>query len=348
MGSPRERRRSAFLVSARTRPLIFVAGLGLALWAVAARGADSSTFEFVQTIDLKGKAGGLDHMTLDAPHQRLFVANKTNNTLDVVDVKGGKLLRQIRGQSGVQGLAYAPDVDRLFAALGGGGLVNVFEGDRNSLVKTIKVGEEADNVRYHQPTGRVFVAHAEAGMGILDAKELTELKDIKLPAEAEAFQFDMDNHRLFANTPSTRQVLVIDTEKNDIVGNYPVKMADKNFAMAFDAGRKRLFIGCRKPGMVVVMDSTSGQELKGIEIPEGVDDLWLDAKRKRLYASCGEGFLVTISLGEGDTYEVVEKIPTAKGASTSFFDAETSRLYLGVPRQEGKQGPEIRVFQAKP
>ncbi|HZU37586.1 MAG TPA: hypothetical protein VFA18_16820 [Gemmataceae bacterium] len=333
----------------RKTPWAIMAGLGLAVvWAASAKGADSSSFELIQTIDLKGKAGSLDHMTLDAKHQRLFVANKVNNTLDVVDLKAGKLLRQIRGQSGVQGLAYAPDVDRLFAALGGGGLVNIFEGDKNKLVKTIKVGDEADNVRYHQPSGHVYVAHAEAGMDVIDAKELTELKDIKLPAESESFQFDFDNHRLFANTPSSRQVQVIDTDKNEIVGNYPVKMADKNFAMAYDPARKRLFIGCRKPGMVVVMDSTSGKEIRGIEIPEGVDDLWLDAKRKRLYASCGEGFLAVISLGDGDNYQLTEKVPTARGAATSYFDADTSRLYLGVPRQEGKQGPEIRVFQVKP
>ncbi len=318
------------------------------VWSMPAKAAEPTSFELVQTIDLKGKAGGLDHMTMDVQRQRLFVANKTNNTLDLVDLKAGKLLRQIKGQSGVQGLGYASDVDRLFAALGGGGLVNVFEGDKNKLVRTIKVGDEADNVRVHKPSGHVYVAHAEAGMGVLDAKDLTEVTDIKLPAESESFQFDNSTHRLFANTPSVRQVQVIDTAKNEIVGNYPVRMADKNFAMAFDPASKRLFIGCRKPGMVVVMDSASGKELKGVEIPEAVDDLWLDAKRKRLYASCGEGFLAVISLAGNDTYELVEKIPTARGAGTSYFDSTTGRLYLGVPRQEGKKGPEIRVFQAKP
>jgi len=316
--------------------------------ASLARAADPTALELLQTIDLKGKSGGLDHLTFDGKRQRLFVANKTNNSLDVVDLKAGKLLRQIKGQSGVQGLAFAPDLDRLFAALGGGGLVNIFEGDSNKLVRTIKVGEEADNLRYHKPTGRIYVAHAEAGMDVIEGKDFSELKDIKLPAESEAFQFDIDNHRLFANTPAVRQVQVIDTEKNEIIGNYPVKLADKNFAMAYDAPGKRLFIGCRKPGMVVVMDSTSGKEIKGVEIPGGVDDLWLDAKRNRLYASCGEGFLTVISLGDGDAYNVVEKISTTAGASTSYFDADTGRLYLAVPRQEGKQGPEIRVYQAKP
>src|SRR4051812_4104939 len=55
------------------------------------RAADQSTFELIKTIQLKGKAGGLDHLALDAQHGRLFLANKTNNTLDVIDVKDGKM-----------------------------------------------------------------------------------------------------------------------------------------------------------------------------------------------------------------------------------------------------------------
>jgi len=48
-----------------------------------------------------------------------------------------------------------------------------------------------------------------------------------------------------------------------------------------------------------------------------------------------------------DHVEVVEKIPTAKGAKTSLYVAETGKLYLAVPRQEGKDGPEVRVYRAK-
>lgn len=316
-------------------------------WSQAAKAADAPSLELVQTIDLKGKGGGLDHLLLDAKRQRLFVANKSNNTLDVVDLQAGKLLKQIRYQAGVQGLAYAPDLDRVFAALGGGGLVNVFSGADLKLVKTIKVGEEADNVRYHRPMKRVYVAHAEAGMGVIDGDKLTEVTDIKLPAEAESFQFAPEGDRLFANTPANGQVLVIDTKKNEIAERYPVKKAAKNYAMALDGSGKRLFIGCRQPGMVVVMDSGSGKEVAGVEIPGGVDDLWLDGKRKRLYASCGEGFLAVIRVGDGDSYELLEKIPTAKGAATSLFDPAAAKLYLAVPRQEGKQGPEIRVYQVK-
>ena len=44
---------------------------------------------------------------------------------------------------------------------------------------------------------------------------------------------------------------------------------------------------------------------------------------------------------------VVEKIATVKDAKTCLFVPETGRLYLAVPRQEGKEGPEIRIYQTK-
>ena len=78
-----------------------------------------------------------------------------------------------------------------------------------------------------------------------------------------------------------------------------------------------------------------------------MDDLWLDAKRKRLFASCGEGSLCVIKQGDGDKLEVSEKIDTPKGAKTCLYVPETGKLYLAVPRQEGKDGPEVFIYQAK-
>jgi hypothetical protein len=75
--------------------------------------------------------------------------------------------------------------------------------------------------------------------------------------------------------------------------------------------------------------------------------LFYDAKRMRLYASCGEGFVAVIRQIDADHYEVAEKVPTADKAKTSFFHAETSRLFVAVPRQAGKEGPEIRVFRVR-
>jgi hypothetical protein len=309
--------------------------------------ADQSSLELVQTIVLKGKVGKLDHLGLDPRRDRLFLANTSNGTLDVVDLKAAQLLKQVPGQAGIQGVAYAADLDRVFVGLGTGGLCNVFAGDDYKPLKTIKFADDADNVRYDPANHLAFVAHAEKALGVVDAKTFALLADIKLPGTAEGFQIESARPRLYLAIPSPSQVVVIDTGKKEVVGTYPLKMAGGGHPLALDEANKRMFIGCRKEPMVVVMDTETGKEIMGLEIPKDIDDLHYDAKRKRLYASCGEGFLAVIKQVSPDKYELAEKIETVKQARTSCFDPESSRLFLGVPRQPDKAGPEIRVFRVR-
>jgi DNA-binding beta-propeller fold protein YncE len=302
----------------------------------------------VQTIPLQGKAGGLDHLALDSKRDRLLVANKANNTLDVVDLKAGSLLKQVPNQTGIQGIAYAPDVDRIFVGLGANGLCNVFDGESYKIVKTIKFADDADNVRYNPKTKLAYVAHAENSLAVISARTNTLKTDIKLSASAEAFVLEENRPRLYVTTPSPCQVIVIDTDKNEILATYPVKAASNSHPIALDETNHRVYLGCRKEPMIVILDTETGKEIGSVPIPGGVDDVYLDSARKRLYASCGEGFFVVFKVLDADHLEQVEKIPTARGASTCLYLPETGRLYLAVPRQEGKDGPEIRVYQAKP
>ena len=323
-------------------PVLLAAAL-----AVPSPVAADAALEPVQTIVLKGKAGKLDHLALDAKRDRLFLANKANNTLDVVDLKEGKLLQQIRGQNGVQGVGYAADLDRVFAALGTGGLLNVFDGDGYKPLKTIKFADDADNLRYVSATNRVYVAHAPKALAVVDAKTYGVKGEVKLPSDAESFVLETGRPRLYILCPDAAEVAVIDTDKNEITAHYPVKMAGDFSTIAMDEPAHRLYIGCNKEPMVVVMDTETGKEVGGAAIPGGIDDLHFDAKRKQLYASCGDGFLAVLKVADADHIEVTDKIATAEGAKTCLFDADAGRLYLAVPRQQGKEGPEIRVFQAK-
>ena len=309
--------------------------------------APAAELEVVQTIQLKGKAGNLDHLALDAKRERLFLANKANNTLDVIDLKSGKLLEQKPNQTAIQGLAYAADLDRVFVGLGSNGLCNVIDGADYKIKETIKFKDDADNVRYNPKTGMVYVAHAEKALGVINAKTFAQKADIKLPATAEGFVMETGRPRMYLVTPSPSQVVLIDTDKNEVVKSYPVKMASGGHPIALDEANHRIYIGCRDKPMIVIMDTETGKEVGGAEIPGGIDDLHIDLKRKQLYASCGEGFLVVLKIADGDKLETAEKVKTVKDARTCVFEPETSRIYLGVPRQEGKEGPEVRIYQVK-
>src|SRR5205085_6165678 len=157
----------------------------------------AAELDLVQTIVLKGKAGKLDHLCLDAKRDRLFLANTTNGTLDVVDLKAGKLLKQVAGQTGIQGVAYAADLDRVFVGLGSGGLCNAFDGADYRPLKTLKFFDDADNVRYDPARHLTFVAHAEKALGVVDAQTFAVKADIKLPGAAEGFRVAAGSPRLY-------------------------------------------------------------------------------------------------------------------------------------------------------
>src|SRR5581483_12390776 len=148
-------------------------------------------------------------------------------------------------------------------------------------------------------------------------------------------------------TVEPTRLVVVDTDKNEVLQSYPLTLADRAYPMAVDEANHRLFLGCRNKPSVVVVDSETGKEVVSVAIPEDIDDLFYDAKHKRLYASCGAGALAVIQQRDADHYQALETISTAKLARTCFFDSATDRLYLIVPRQEGEEGPTIRVYQPR-
>jgi DNA-binding beta-propeller fold protein YncE len=313
---------------------------------LTARADEPASLRLIQTIPLKGVAGRLDHMAVDNKHGRLFVANLSNNSLDIVDLKAGKLIKQIPEQKKLQGIAYVPDLDRIFVGNGISGECNVFDGKDYSLLKSIKL-PDADNVRYNPNNGLVYVEHAEQTLSVFDAKTYERKAAIKLPGRPQAFQLESKRPRLYLNALPDH-VVVIDTDKNEVVATHPLALAQRGYPMAIDEANRRLFIGCREKAVVVVMDSESGKAITAVEIPADIDDLFYDAKHKRLYASCGEGFLTVLRQRDADTYDILEKIPTVKLARTCLFDPVSGRLYLGLPRQDGQDGPQIQVYEARP
>jgi hypothetical protein len=133
-----------------------------------------------------------------------------------------------------------------------------------------------------------------------------------------------------------------------VAARYPLKAAKGIESLALDEANNRVFVGFRHEPRIVVLDQESGKELTSVAIPEGIDDMFFDAKAKRIYASCGSGFVAAVRQVDADRYELVAKVATSKGAKRCFCDEATARLCQAVPRQEGKEGPAICVYQASP
>jgi hypothetical protein len=171
---------------------------------------------------------------------------------------------------------------------------------------------------------------------------MTVKTDIILPGSPRAFRSEPDRPRLYSNT-SSGVVCVVGTDKLEVTARYPIKMAGGNYALALDPANHRVFVGCRREPKLVVLDSETGLEITSLDILGDVDDLSYDAKRKWIYGSCGEGFLVVIQQNDADHYTQLAKMPTAKLARTSLFDPDSSR-FLGraaTERQGWARDPRV-------
>jgi DNA-binding beta-propeller fold protein YncE len=292
----------------------------------------------------------MDHLAIDMKRARLFVANTINNTLDVVDLKAGKLLKQVPDQGSIRGIDYSPEVDRVYTGCGTGGVCNSIDGESYELIKSVPLGDDADNVRYNPRTQRIYVVHADKELSVIDAKDFSVRSPIPLLENLGAFKLEKGRPRMYLNAKAG-QVVVIDTGKDEVIGQFPVAPAGANAAVAIDEPDHRLFIGCRTNPALVVMDSDSGKIIASVPIPGDVDDLSYDAARNRIYASCGVGAIAVISQKDADHYESLATITTAKTARTSIFNPEDGCLYLAVPRlaeRPDQESPEVWVYRARP
>lgn len=301
--------------------------------------------KLASVVPLPKVKGRIDHLSIDVKGQRLFVAALGNNTVEVVDVKGSKLLHTIPGLEEPQGIAYLPKMNRLFVANGGDGSLRLFDANSFALLKTISYGDDADNVRYDASADRVFVGYGSGALGVT-GPDGTKLGDIGLDAHPESFQLDPDGVRIYVNVPRTRKITVVDRKVQKVIATWTTGGPQANYPMALDGDNHRLFVVCRNPARMVVLDIATGKVVAALPVVGDSDDVFYDAARKRIYAIGGEGAITVFHQQDADHYQEIAKISTAKGARTGLFSPDLRRLFIAA-RRNGAEPAAIRIYNVQ-
>ena len=310
------------------------------------RAQTAAPLKLTQTIALPGVEGRIDHVAFDAAGERLFVCALGNNTVEVIDLRKAERIHSITGLGAPQGIVYIPELDRLFVANDKGGICKIYDAKSFQTVGELNFKDDADNVRYDDATKKIYVGFGSGGIAAVNAPDGKQIGSIKLSAHPEAFELEKNGKRIFVNVPNARQVAVIDRDKGEIVATWKTDLAFGNFPMALDETNHRLFVGCRLPAKLVVLNTESGDVVTKTDISGDPDDVFYDGKRHRIYAICGAGKIDIIEQTDANTYKTSAKIDTAKGARTGLFVPEQDVLFVGVPHN-GAQQAEIRAYQVE-
>jgi len=291
----------------------------------------ADVLEPATTIDLPSVKGRIDHFGVDVKRQRLFVAALGNDTLEIVDVKSGRLQRSLGGFSEPQGVLYLPEFNRLFVANGSANRVDILDGTSLARIKSVERLNDADNVRYDAGARKVYVGYGNGALRALDPATGDPSGDIRLAGHPESFQLETRGTRIFVNVPPARHVAVVDRAKQSVVATWDVPGAESNYPMALDEPGRRLFVGTRKPAVLLVYDIDSGTVVARQPIGEDTDDIFFDSQRKRLYVICGEGRIDIVRQENPDRYSLERTVRTAPRARTGLFVPEEGQLYVAAP-----------------
>src|SRR3954463_5628367 len=294
---------------------------GLALLAghdLAIAQGETTALRLDVKIPLGNVGGRMDHMPVDLTQQRLFVAELGNNTVGIVNLGGRNVIRTLDGLKEPQGIAYLPSTDTLYVANAGDGSVRMFRGPDYAAAGQIDLADDADNIRLDIPANRIVIGYGSGGLAVIDAANSKKIADIPLSVHPEGFQLDPGSNRIWVNLPKMQAIAVVDRQSGRQTTTWPMHTAGGNFPMALDQAAQRVLVAFRNPAKLGAFSMDDGSLIASPEICGDADDLFVDAKRHRVYISCGEGFIDVLDSADR-SYRRVARIATVAGARTSLF-----------------------------
>jgi hypothetical protein len=206
-------------------------------------------------------------------------------------------------------------------------------------------------MRYDANSRLIYVGYGEGSLSIINTTNYNIVGDIRLSGHPESFQIEQEkggasgqNQRIFVNVPQSNSIEVADSQKHTVSKTWIITNAQDNFPMTLDESNHRLFVGTRDPPKLIVFDTNSGKAVSVLDIANDADDIFYDAAKRRIYISCGDGFINIFQQQDANHYSALASVPTARGARTSLFVPELHSFYVAVPRIENQES-KILVYQ---
>jgi DNA-binding beta-propeller fold protein YncE len=312
--------------------------------------------KLIQAIPLPEVEGWMDHLAADAKGQRLFVPGEHKKSLEVIDLRAGKVIHTITGFAGApRKTVYLPDSNQIW--IDDGETVKNFNAGTYALIKTIplELDKESkmipDNGNFDAASGKFYVAiTADANAATATVKGAIEVIDTKTGQRAGRFPvdgtdpagvaFDAGSSRMFVPLGDTAKVQVIDRDKGATLASWDITGGPAPHTVAIDNIHHRLFVGSRvkpghiyKPGKMVVMDTDTGRVVAALDTQGGADEIQYDAASQRVYFTGTTGGVDVFRQLDADHYQPLGTLVTAADAKTSLLVPELHRLYVAVPKR---------------
>jgi len=269
-----------------------------------------------------------DYVVVDSAARRVYLMHGTECV--VVNADTGAKIGTVTGDwKRAHGVALVPALNRGFITDGDAGLIYMFDLKTLKVTKTIKGEDDADWIMYDPASKLVFAFNGDSKSStVIDPVKGAVVKSIPLGGAPEQAVSD-GKGMIYDNLASTNEVVAINTKTLEVTARYPVAPSGQPTAITMDRKTRRLFVGGRKPKLLVMMDADTGKVI-GEPFPIGArtDANTFDPATNTLAVATRAGTLHIFHEDSPDKLTPVETVKTEFGAKTMGLDPKTQNLYL--------------------
>jgi len=303
--------------------VIFIAG------ATALTGCASTTTLQVTSTPIPGVSGkpaSFDDVEIDQVAHRIYVADRTNSGVDVLDVSTpvASFVKTIHLSAAPSGLALAPDLGQLFAGLASGS-VAVVDTQTDAVVAEIKTGAKSVDLLDYSRDAQIVLAGSPADQVVTSISTATGkvLSTAKIGKSVEQPRYDAANQTAYVSVPDLDALVKFDPMTGAVTGQ--VKLAGCSpRGLAINPAAGSAMVACSRSAMSV--DLASGQTQVFKRATDG-DVVAYDAAIDRFLIATPQ---IVFMFG-GNPIGTISSVVTPAGKA-AVYDETNDLVYTTDPR----------------
>jgi DNA-binding beta-propeller fold protein YncE len=315
----------------------------------------ASSVKLIHSVSLPGYSGDFDHFAVDYDRNRLLLAAEDHGTLEVFDLKTSAHLQTVSGFGNPHSILVKKGSPTVFITDSEKQGPTIRDAGTYEKKQGVAMTPGSDTSKYDASSNTLYVVTGgkDVDMKTANLEAFNPDTGAKLGSitfqdnHVEAMAFVESDPRLFLNLTQTNKLAVIDRKQMKVLATWPVPPCQQNAMVAFDPSQHRLYVVCRAPGMVAVLNSDTGAVVGTQPAPLRADEVQYDPKAHRLYVPGGEGYMSIYDTSDADHLKVLEKVTTAAGAKTALLLPEMHKLFLAVSPGESKTMAKVLTYEVK-
>ncbi len=304
------------------------AAAGIVMFAISAyaqKPASEGPYHVIKTVKVGGE-GGFDYVYADSDSRHLYIARFGPSprvsvfNLDTLESAGEIPMTNARG---------AASDSKFHHSFASSKPAAMWDSKTLALIKTIPVDGRPDGILNDSYNHRVYIfSHSAPNATVLDASNGSVLGTIDLGGAPEQAASDGMGH-VYVDLEDKDSVAVVDANTMKVTATYGLNgKGGGNAGLALDAKHHILFVACREPQAMVMLDANNGKYLADVPIGRGCDGAVFNPKTMECFSSQGDGTLTVIKEQSPTSFIVEQNLKTMPGAKTLTLDSKTGKIFL--------------------